>query len=85
MTYTITYTPTAAKTLKKLDRQIARQIITAIEALQSNPYPQGAIQLKGGAGELRIRTRNYRIIYEVEHGELVILVLKVGHRREIYR
>ncbi|WP_237186830.1 type II toxin-antitoxin system RelE family toxin [Rothia nasimurium] len=52
MPYTITYPPTAAKTLKKLDRQIARQIITAIEALQSNPYPQGAIQLKGGTGEL---------------------------------
>ncbi len=85
MPYAITYTPTAARTLKKLDRQIARQIITAIEALQSNPYPQGAIQLKGGAGELRIRTGNYRIIYEVEHGELVILVLKLGHRREVYR
>lgn len=85
MPYTIAYTPTAARTLKKLDRQIARQIITAIEALQSNPYPQGAIQLKGGAGELRIRTGNYRIIYEVEHGELVILVLKLGHRREVYR
>lgn len=68
MTYTITYTPTAVKPLKKLDWQIARQIITAIESLQSTPYLQGAIQLKGGAGELRIRTGNYRIIYEVEHG-----------------
>lgn len=85
MSYSITYTPTAAKTLRKLDRTTARQIITAIESLKDDPLPHGAIQLKGGAGEFRIRTGNYRIIYEVDNGELIILVLKVGHRREIYR
>lgn len=48
MTYTITYTPTAAKTLKKLDRQTARQIITAVDALQNNPYPPGSNSAQRG-------------------------------------
>lgn len=41
--------------------------------------------MKGGAGEMRIRVGDHRIIYEIDDGELVILVLRIGHRREVYR
>lgn len=85
MIYSVSYTPSAAKTLKKMDHMAALKIIDAIEKLRSDPHPAGHIQLKGGNGELRVRTGNYRIIYEVNEGELVILVLKAGHHREIYR
>ena len=49
-----------------------------------DPRPPKAIQLVGGAGEWRVRTGDYRIIYEIHDDHLIILVLRVGHRREIY-
>lgn len=57
----------------------------AIEILAATPRPAGAVKLAGGDGEWRIRTGDYRIVYEVHDGMLVVLVVAVGHRREIYR
>lgn len=71
--------------MSKLDKPIARRLLGAIEKLAQDPRPPGCIQLQGGAGELRIRVGDYRIVYDVYDTELVILVLRVGHRREIYR
>ncbi|MGO1755998.1 MAG: type II toxin-antitoxin system RelE family toxin [Brevibacterium aurantiacum] len=53
--------------------------------MAEEPRPQGSIQLKGGDGELRIRVGDDRIIYDVYDGELIVLVLHLGHRREVYR
>jgi len=83
--YEITYTRSALKTLRKLDREIARRALRAIDALAQDPRPPGCRQLKGGAGEIRIRIGDYRVIYEVHDAEVVILVLHIGHRREVYR
>ena len=85
MTYAIRYRPPARKALSKLDKPIARRLLGDIEKLAKDPHPPGCIQLQGGAGELRIRVGDYRIVYDVYDTELVILVLRVGHRREIYR
>ncbi|MGO3146432.1 MAG: type II toxin-antitoxin system RelE family toxin [Leucobacter sp.] len=85
MTYRITYVGSVAKTLRKLDRQNAHRILRAIGNLADNPRPSGCIALQGGDGELRIRVGNYRIVYDVIDDELVILILRVGHRREVYR
>lgn len=85
MSYTVTYVPSAAKALRKLDRPTAQRLIRAIEGLADDPRPPGCIQLAGGDGELRIRVGDYRIIYDVVDEELLILVLKVGHRRQIYK
>lgn len=82
--YSITYKRSAAKALRKLDRQHQRAIISAVEELALNPRPDGVKKLQGGAGEYRIRIGSYRAVYEVNDGELVILVLALGHRREIY-
>ena len=49
------------------------------------PRPPGAIQLTGGDGELRIRVGDYRIIYDVEDDALVVLVLRIGHRGDVYK
>lgn len=57
----------------------------AIEDLAGEPRPQGSIQLSGGDGECRIHVGDYRIVYDIEHEELLVLVLRIGHRREVYR
>lgn len=85
MPYAISYVPSAAKVIRKLDRPTARRLLDAIGALASDPRPSGCIQLKGGDGELRIRVGDYRVVYDVQDDELVVLVLRVGHRREVYR
>jgi len=84
MTYKVTIAPAAERQLRKLDPQARRRIHAAIELLSENPRPPKAIQLVGGAGEWRVRTGDYRIIYEIHDDHLIVLVLRVGHRREIY-
>ena len=85
MPYSISYVPSAAKAIRKLDKSTARRLLQAIAALADDPRPSGCIQLKGGDGELRIRVGDHRVIYDIRDDELVILVLRVGHRREVYR
>jgi len=85
MAYTIRYVPSAAKSIGKLDRSTSRRLVKAIGELACDPRPPGCVQLKGGDGELRIRIGNYRVVYDVKDDELVVLVLRVGHRSEVYR
>lgn len=85
MSYAISYVPSAAKAIRKLDQSTARRLLDAIGALASDPRPSGCLQLKGGGGEFRIRVGDHRIVYDVQDDELVVLVLRVGHRREVYR
>jgi mRNA interferase RelE/StbE len=83
--YQVTLAPAAARQLRKFDPQARRRIQAAIELLAADPRPPSATQLVGGAGEWRVRTGDYRIIYEIQDQQLVVLVLSVGHRREVYR
>lgn len=85
MAYSISYAPSAARAIRKLDGQTARRLVTAISELAANPRPPGCIRLKGGSGEFRIRVGDYRVVYDVKDQELVVLVLRLGHRREVYR
>ena len=57
----------------------------AIELLATDPRPPGATKLSGREGEWRVRTGDYRVVYEVDDGVLRVLVVAVGHRRDIYR
>lgn len=83
--YEITYTRDAAKAFRRIHPEMRKRIRDAIEALSKEPRPSGALQLTGGAGEYRIRVGDYRIIYDIEDHRLVILILRVAHRREVYR
>jgi mRNA interferase RelE/StbE len=85
MTYRITLAPVAARQLRKFDPQVRRRIQAAAELLATEPRPPAATRLVGGSGEWRVRTGDYRIVYEIEDDQLLVLVLRVGHRREIYR
>lgn len=85
MTYRIEFSATAVRQLRKLDGRARRRVQAAVELLAQEPRPAGAKKLVGGNGEWRVRTGDYRIVYEIDDGVLVVLVLAVGHRREIYR
>ena len=84
MTYEIEVAPSAARQIRKLDASARRRIQAAIELLAQDPRPPRARKLVGGAGEWRVRTGDYRIVYEIHDGRLVVLVVAVGHRREVY-
>lgn len=85
MTYRIEFTPAAVRQLRKLDGKARRRIQAAIELLAEEPRPNGAKKLVGGDGQWRVRTGDYRIVYEIDDGVLLVLVVAVGHRREIYQ
>ena len=85
MIFAVLLTPAAERQLRRLDPPARRRVQAAIELLASNPHPPGATVLVGGGGELRVRTGDYRVIYEVINSELIVLVIAVGHRREVYR
>lgn len=85
MAYEIEVAPATARQLRKLDPSSRRRVQAAIELLATEPRPPGATKLVGGAGEWRVRTGDLRVVYEIHDRVLVVLVVAVGHRREIYR
>ena len=84
MTYQVVLTPSAARQLRKFDPPVRRRLQAAIELLAIEPRPPPATRLVGGGGEWRVRTGDYRIVYEIEEDRLLVLVLRVGHRRDVY-
>ena len=82
MTYTIIFSDKAYKQLRKLDRPIQRRIISALERIRIRPESY-VTKLVGDPG-FRLRVGDYRVIMDIVRNELRILVLKVGHRRDIY-
>jgi mRNA interferase RelE/StbE len=84
VTYEVRLAPAAVRQLRELDPPGRRRVQAAIDLLAEEPRPPGARQLVGGAGEWRVRTGDFRIIYDIRDGELLVLVIKVGHRRDVY-
>jgi mRNA interferase RelE/StbE len=84
VTYVIRLSPAAARELRKFDPAVRRRIQAVLELLADDPRPPSAKRLVGGAGEWRVRTGDYRIIYEIHDDRLLILVLRMAHRREVY-
>jgi mRNA interferase RelE/StbE len=82
--YELRFRPAALRQLRKLDSQIARRIKSTTETLRTEPRPPGVKALTGQRGWLRIRLGDYRIVYEVRDSELVVLVIQIGHRSQIY-
>lgn len=83
MTYEITFTKQAIKSLEKINPPYYSNIKSAIQDLSNNPRPQGSKKLKGRDG-YRIRVGSYRIIYEIFDAELLIDIIIIGHRKNIY-
>jgi mRNA interferase RelE/StbE len=84
--YTVYVAPSAHRSLRKLPDAVQRRIVSAIEALADEPRPHGAKKLAGQTDNLwRIRVGDYRIVYQIQDERLTVLVLRVGHRSDIYR
>lgn len=81
--YTVKYTAEAKKRIERLDVSVKRVIQKAIESLSLNPYRGKPLSYEL-AGLFALRTSDYRIIYRIKERELIIVVITVGHRREIY-
>lgn len=85
MSYAVLVAPAAVRQLRKLPPDARRRVQAAIELLAESPRPPGAKKLAGGTGDWRVRTGDYRIIYEIRDAELIVLVVAAGHRRDIYQ
>ena len=85
MGYTIGFTPRAAKELGNLPKAAQRQIAKRIDALAEDPTPVGAILIHAKRKRHRLRCGDHRVIYEVRKTALLVLVIRVGHRKEVYR
>lgn len=83
--YDIQFKPSAANTLRKLPKGVQRRIAARVAALAENPRPRGVEKLAGLDATYRVRVGDYRIIYATRDDVLLVLVLKIGHRREVYR
>ena len=81
--YKIELRPAAARALRKLDPQVARRIRAAIALLAEDPRPPASRPLRGRPA-WRVRVGDYRIIYTIEDDVLLIVVVTLGHRRDIY-
>ena len=85
-TWQIVVKASAAKELASLgNKQDRQRIVQAIEALAQNPRPPGCEKLSGQIDLYRVRTGSFRVVYEIIDNRLVISVIKVGHRKNIYR
>ncbi len=85
MTYRIEFAKRAAKQFSALPKNERQRIAKKIDALRNDPRPAGTKQLAGSDGLYRQRIGSYRAIYTIEDDRLLILVLKIGHRRDVYR
>jgi mRNA interferase RelE/StbE len=81
--YELIYSPGALKTLEKLENNVQERIISALERLRIRPESCDIKRLVGMPG-YRLRVGDYRIIFDIDKNELKILILKIGHRKNIY-
>jgi mRNA interferase RelE/StbE len=83
--YQIEVTKDAARALNDLDKPIRRRVQARIDRLADEPRPPEVVAMKSMPGCLRVKVGPYRIIYQVHDHRLTVLVIQIGHRREIYR
>lgn len=82
--YRLEISRTAEKQLRKLPRREQERVVATILPLATDPRPRGSRKLSGYDDVFRLRVGRYRVLYSVEHRRLVVIVLKIGHRREVY-
>ena len=83
--YEIEISRTAERQLKKLAEEDQLRVVRAMLALTEEPRPRGSRKLTGYDDVFRIRVGRFRVLYSVSDARLVVVVLKIGHRRDVYR
>lgn len=85
MVYHVSIEPAAMRELNKLTPKVRQEVSDAITALATEPRPDGVRKLSGSKNSYRIRVGDYRVLYRVTDKALLVLVVKVAHRRDVYR
>ena len=83
--YSIEFDKSVKKTLSKLPNEVIKKILDAIAELAEDARTNGCKKLQSSEDYYRIKVGNYRVIYEINDGELLILVVEIGHRKEVYK
>jgi mRNA interferase RelE/StbE len=85
MRYSLEFTVSASREFRNLEHQVQRRIEEKITALCDDPLPPGSKKLKGQADHFRIRVGDYRVIYRIDGKRIVIVIVRIGHRKDVYR
>ena len=85
MKYTVRLNTRVGKVLDRLPPDTRRRVLRRLEALEDNPRPRGVEKLAGVDELYRVRVGTYRIVYAIRDRELVVIVVRIGHRRDVYR
>jgi mRNA interferase RelE/StbE len=85
VTYQVELAPAAVRQIKKLPRDVQQLVVQQLEELALNPRPNGVVKLEGAESLYRVRLGDYRIVYQIQDEVLLVTVVKVAHRREVYR
>jgi mRNA interferase RelE/StbE len=83
--YTIQFKPLALRELERLPRDVQKKLAAKIEALGDDPFPAGCKKMAAIPDTWRVRAGDYRVVYQVHQKVLLVLVLTVGHRKDVYR
>ena len=83
--YKVLFKPSADRALRKLPRDVQRRIVREAAMLAHEPRPAGVVKLSGDENLWRIRIGDYRVVYEIHEDRLIVLVLRVAHRKDVYR
>ncbi len=85
MRYSVEFRPAVLKSMKRLPKKELRRIKKKIDGLSENLPDPATTKMKGNNPFHRVRTGNYRIVYQILEDRLIILVVKVGHRKDVYK
>jgi mRNA interferase RelE/StbE len=85
MGYEVRIAPTAQRQYRKLPAEVRQRVAKALAALSEEPRPSGVVKLRGSSNRWRIRIGDYRIIYRIEDEIVLVTILIIAHRREVYR
>ncbi len=83
--YRIEWKNSAYKELQKLPRPMIARVVAAVSELSNEPFPHGVKKLVGSEFSYRIRVGDYRVVYEVFENKLIIEIMRVRHRKDVYR
>lgn len=83
--YALGYKPSASKSLRALPVSVQKRIVVLIDALADDPRPSNCVKLHGTEDLWRIRVGQYRVVYTIQDEDLIVLVVRVAHRKDEYR
>ncbi len=84
-TYRVVLTPAADRQLSKMTRDAREMVAAALVALGINPRPPGCTELTAAENLWRVRVRQYRVLYQIQDDRLIVVVVKIGDRKDVYR